>query len=56
LRRIGRCFVWSAGPGRPAGSAALGERKTTLREHLAGNDGFMISIDPPAILTILAST
>src|ERR1700719_2490357 len=38
LRRIGRCFVWSTG--RPAGSPALGERKSTLREHLAGDDGF----------------
>src|SRR3979490_1827116 len=40
LRRIGRCFVWSAGRGRSVGSPALGERKTTLRKHLAGDDGF----------------
>src|SRR6185295_16443008 len=41
LRRIGRCFVWAADASRPARSAALGERKTTLREHLAGDDGLL---------------
>src|SRR3954452_17563509 len=40
LRRVGRCFVLAAGLGRPAGSAALGEREPTLREHLTGDDGF----------------
>src|SRR3954471_4864345 len=39
LRRFGRCFVWAADVSRPARSGALGERKTTLREHLAVSDG-----------------
>src|SRR6187397_1928242 len=46
LRRFGRLFSLGGPIGRPPAvchqwrSAALGQRKTTLREHLAGNDGF----------------